>query len=694
MAASDPSLASSCASPCATRAAQALALGVLALGGLVLLDGWLHLPAVRALQSAGPGLMKLAAAGCFAGAGLALLLSACALAAARRLAQVLGLLVAGAGAATLAGCVGDALQGRAAEAAGLLADTTGPGGRMLPATALGFVLCGLALAAGSGRLTGRRGAWAVAAAVAAALLALLAVFGCLVDVQAFYRLWPYAGMALHTALGLLALCAGWLLLHLGAGWLTRLSLVAATVAVVALLAMGWSAVVRLGVLELPQGAGLRALHTGAGLLVQETPRQAARTLAVGGALAVCTLLAVVLLLGREVARRRASEAALAAHRDELESTVAQRTAELARSEAHARQAAAVLEEVMENIPDPVWTKDALGRWTLLNSAAAAVIGLPREALQGLGNAQVLPAGHAAAADAEDERILRGGERIEVEERFFDAGRGEQRHFLSVKLPLRAADGRITGLLGVARDVTQRKRAESALLQSQLDLSRLTRRLMEQEQEGTRRLAQLLHDGLGQTLSALRLQLSALEAPDPLPLLSPAQRRAALAVRALVEQASAEVRGALVELRPALLEEQGLVAALEHDLRCRRAEAAGPALSLRVTPGLPSLRWPPQVEYAFFMVAREALHNAVLHAGATHIHCALEGERGWLRLQVRDDGCGVPDDPQRPGHLGVVGMRERAFAIGARYRLKGRPGQGSRMEIEWEDDRDDAHLSGG
>jgi PAS domain S-box-containing protein len=676
------------ASPHAIGAARALALAVLALGTLVLLDRWWQLPAVRALQAAGPGLMKLSAASGFVGAGLALLLSASASGGARRLGRLLGLLVALDGGATLAVYLVEALGGTGVVPP---VETAGPAGRMLPATALGFLLCGLALAVGPGRRAARCG---VAAAIAAALLALLAVFGYLVDVQALYRLWPYAGMALHTSLGLLVLCAGLLLLRLGAGWLTRLSLMATTLAVVALLAIGWSAVVRLDVIGPPVGADLRAQHTRPGLLTHDGPRQAARTLAVGGALAVLTLLAVVALLGREVARRRASEAALAAHRDQLEATVAQRTADLARSEAQARQAAAMLDEVMENIPDPVWTKDTLGRWTLLNSAAAAVIGLPRESLQGLGNREVLPADHAAVAQAEDERVLRGGERIEVEESFFDASRGELRHYLSVKLPLRAADGRITGLLAVARDVTQRKRAESALLQSQIDLSRLTQRLMQQEQDSTRHLAQLLHDGLGQTLSALRLQLAALETPDPLPLLSPAQRRAALAVRALVEQASAEVRGALVELRPALLEEQGLVAALDHDLRRRRADAACPQLALRVTPGLQALRWPAEVEYAFFMVAREALNNAVQHAGATHIRCALEGERGWLRLQVHDDGCGVPDDPQRPGHLGVVGMRERAFAIGARYRLKGRPGEGSRMQLEWEDDRDDAHLSGG
>jgi PAS domain S-box-containing protein len=560
---------------------------------------------------------------------------------------------------------------------------------MLPATGLGFVLCGLALAAGPGRAARRRSA--VAAGVAA-LLALLAVFGYLVDVQALYRLWPYAGMALHTALGLLALCAG-LLLRLGARWLTRLGLMATALAVAALFAIGWSAVVRLGALAPDGEADLRALHTRTMPAAQPGADKAARVLAVGGALSVLTLLAVMALLQREAARRRASEAALAAHRDRLEDMVAQRTAALARSEAQARQAAAMLDEVLENLPDPVWTKDAQGRWTMVNSACAAVIGQPRESLVGLGNREVLPAELVVVVAAEDERILRGGERIEVEESFFDAGRREQRHFLSVKLPLRAADGRITGLLGVSRDVTQRRRAEGALMQSQLDLSRLTRRLMAQEQETAKRLAQLLHDGLGQTLSALRLQLSALEAHGPLPALSPPQQHALQAVRALVEQASAEVRGALVELRPARLEEQGLVAALEHELGRRGADPALPRLALRVTPGLAALRWPAAVELAFFMVAREALHNALRHAGASHVRCALEGARGWLRLLVQDDGCGVPDDPQRPGHLGVVGMRERALAIGARLRLKGRPGQGTRMELEWEDN-DDPDLPGG
>lgn len=514
---------------------------------------------------------------------------------------------------------------------------------------------------------------------------------------------------------------------------------------------------------------------------------------------------------QDISARKALEAAQAQAAHEREQALQR----LRESEARARHTAALLEDLIESIPDPIWTKDLQGRWTLLNSAAAAMMGRPRQALLGRRDRDVLPAAAADTAEAQDECILHGSGRIEVETSIFDASRGELRHFLIAKVPMHSGDGHITGLLGVARDITerraareqlriaavafeaqeglaiadagcimlrvnralcdltghasgelagrnvgmlltdqhgaapcaigmqalqrdgrwqgevwsrrkdgtlfpawisvspvkegsdaathyvvsltdisQRKRSEAALLQSQLDLSRLTQRLMEQEQATTRYLAQLLHDGLGQTLSALQLQLDALDAGQALQSMSPPLRRHFDTARELAVQASTEVRSALVELRPALLEEEGLVAALIDKLSRRRASHPGLELQLVVAPGLQLLRWPREVEYAFFMVAREALNNAVQHAAARRIECSLEGAGNWLRLRVRDDGSGIPDDPQRPGHLGVVGMRERAFAIGGRFELKGRRGQGTCMELEWEDAGDGADLPGG
>ena len=88
-----------------------------------------------------------------------------------------------------------------------------------------------------------------------------------------------------------------------------------------------------------------------------------------------------------------------------------------------------------------------------------------------------------------------------------------------------------------------------------------------------------------------------------------------------------------------------------------------------------------------MLVREALANALAHAQAPTIRVLLDGDADWLRLEVRDDGVGLPAGMERgrPGHLGVVGMRERAVAIGAEFRITGRTGEGTEVTLEWNRD---------
>jgi signal transduction histidine kinase len=93
-----------------------------------------------------------------------------------------------------------------------------------------------------------------------------------------------------------------------------------------------------------------------------------------------------------------------------------------------------------------------------------------------------------------------------------------------------------------------------------------------------------------------------------------------------------------------------------------------------------------VEYAAFMVAREALANAIAHGKASLVRVVLTALPRGLRLEVIDDGIGLPSDAERsrPGHLGVVGMRERALAIGARFSMHSPPGGGASVRLDWED----------
>jgi len=235
-------------------------------------------------------------------------------------------------------------------------------------------------------------------------------------------------------------------------------------------------------------------------------------------------------------------------------------------------------------------------------------------------------------------------------------------------PVAGEEGDAPRMALVARDLTARREAGLAQERAQADLSALAHRLMLAEQTSHRRLAQLVHDQLGQTLTALRFTLEGLEAALPADmrqLIDDEWQRA----HVLVERCVRDVREVLSELRPQLLQERGLAVALDNELRSGATRSSTPAVRLTVGEGAGQARWPDDVEYAFFMVAREALVNARHHAACREIEVRLElvGPRS-LKLSVTDDGCGVPacDQQIKPGHLGLVGMKERAQAIGAEF----------------------------
>jgi signal transduction histidine kinase len=272
----------------------------------------------------------------------------------------------------------------------------------------------------------------------------------------------------------------------------------------------------------------------------------------------------------------------------------------------------------------------------------------------------------------------------VSRRAMGAGRVQGLHASGRSLELEASisQARVHGqtvLTAILRDVTERVVQEQALETTRSELAQLNRRLLEQEKDTTRRLAQALHDELGQTLSALRLNWDAFQ--DAPPALRPQQCER---LGALVVTANRQIRNVLGELRPPLLDELGLAAAFDNEIQQQRPLAGGPQLTLQVPARLQGHRWPADVEYAAFMIGREALVNALQHAQAGGIALALDGDHGELQVEVRDDGVGIAPEARegRVGHLGLVGMRERARAIGARLQLHTAIGQGTRVQLSW------------
>ncbi|MGW3292036.1 GAF domain-containing sensor histidine kinase [Streptomyces sp. NPDC001002] len=192
-----------------------------------------------------------------------------------------------------------------------------------------------------------------------------------------------------------------------------------------------------------------------------------------------------------------------------------------------------------------------------------------------------------------------------------------------------------------------------------------------------RLAHELHDAVSQKLFSLRLTAQAAAA---LVDRDPARAKGELQqVAALAAEAADELRDAVVELRPAALDEDGLVATLR-----TQAQVLDRAHSARVTFESCGVRaLPASQEEAVLRVAQEALHNALRHSGAEHVEVTLTRRGGGAVLRVTDDGGGFdPHTTRRAGrHLGLVSMRDRTSGVGGTLTVQSAPGKGTTIEME-------------
>ncbi|WP_406107728.1 GAF domain-containing sensor histidine kinase [Streptomyces sp. NBC_01003] len=192
-----------------------------------------------------------------------------------------------------------------------------------------------------------------------------------------------------------------------------------------------------------------------------------------------------------------------------------------------------------------------------------------------------------------------------------------------------------------------------------------------------RLAHELHDAVSQKLFSLRLTAQAAAAlvdRDPSRAKGELQHVAELAA-----EAADELRAAVIELRPAALDEDGLIATLRTHIQVLdRAHSAHVTFDCGGIRALPAAQ-----EEAMLRVAQEALHNALRHSGAEHVRVTLDKRGPGAVLRVTDDGSGFERKAVRRAgrHLGLVSMRDRSSGVGGRLTVESEPGKGTTIEME-------------
>ncbi len=262
--------------------------------------------------------------------------------------------------------------------------------------------------------------------------------------------------------------------------------------------------------------------------------------------------------------------------------------------------------------------------------------------------------------------------------------GVYRWILDTGVPRWSADGVFAGYIGSCIDITGRKEAEERLQNAQESLAQyadqlhtLASRLAELEEANRQRLSRELHDRIGQNLTALGINLNIIRSLVDGQHVEAARRYLADSLD-LVGQTAGLVRDVMADLRPPVLDDYGLMAALHW---YAEQFSARTGLLVHLEGGTERLDLLPGVEIALFRIVQEALTNVVRHARAGQVVVRVQAEVTMLRLMVTDDGVGFDVTAQRSSSWGLLIMAERARAVGAVCRVESRPGQGTQVIVE-------------
>ena len=344
-----------------------------------------------------------------------------------------------------------------------------------------------------------------------------------------------------------------------------------------------------------------------------------------------------------------------------------------RTETALRESEARLRTIIEIEPECVKLVDRQGRLVDMNPAGLAMVEADSiDMVRGLQIIDVIAPEHRAAFMDLHRRVFEGESgALEFE---IIGLKGRRRWLSTHAVPLRDGSGAVQALLGITRDVTETRRAEEQLRASRTALRSLATRQQDIREDERTRIAREIHDSLGQALTALKLQLAA--AQDAASRESPALGHRLAETALMVDDLVKIVRRIATELRPPILDQLGLPAALEwlaHDFTRRTGIRCEP--TIMPTDDVISQ----ELGTALFRIVQEGLTNISRHADASQVQIALGVKSHCVTLEISDDGRGITEAATTgPGSLGILGMRERAAALGGVLEVAPRGDGGTRV----------------
>ncbi|MBI5918183.1 MAG: PAS domain S-box protein [Nitrosomonadales bacterium] len=335
---------------------------------------------------------------------------------------------------------------------------------------------------------------------------------------------------------------------------------------------------------------------------------------------------------------------------------------------------AFMRQVIDSDPNRIFVKDAQGVFLLANQSLASAYGLTPSELVGKNNAEIsYSSGELEGYLAADRQVIEDGGEVRLTEPY-TSSTGARRWFLTLKKRLTMPDGSLS-VLGISVDITQQKRSEMELARSYKELQRLSLHLESVRADERTKIARNLHDEMGATLVAMKMSTAWLAAklPSDVPQLQSEVAR----IAELISDGIHTVHQIVTELRPNLLDDLGLTAAINDyvkkfqmhtNIKCILDLSAG-ELSLDDDQSL-----------TVFRILQESLCNVAKHAQASLVNIDFAERGGALLMVVKDNGVGFDLAEHKEHAFGLLGIRERALMVGGKARIKSSPGKGTRVSV--------------
>jgi len=350
----------------------------------------------------------------------------------------------------------------------------------------------------------------------------------------------------------------------------------------------------------------------------------------------------------------------------IEDTTGRKLAEMALRQSEERYRA-VLEDQTEVISR--FTAD--GTFTFVNEVYCRFFGKTAHELLGR-NWQPVALADDLPMIEEQLRAMSPDNPIAVIENRVHSGLGEVRWMQFVNRGFFDRGGRLTEVQSVGRDITKRKRVEEALNRER----RTLKHLLQSSDHERQLIAYEIHDGLAQQLAGAIMQLDTYAAQkDTQPKLA---ARAFDAGMTMLRQGHFEARRLISGVRPPILDEAGIVAALSHLVNEERRKK-GP--KIEYLSKVEFERLTPILENAIYRIVQEGLANACRHSKSRRVQVQLVQQGDAVRIEVQDRGIGFKPEDIEESHFGVAGIRERARLLGGSAAIDSEPGKGTRIVVE-------------